>query len=77
MTVGNKGRVVLPADVRARHGWGEGTTLIAIETGDGIRIMDREQALKLVRAQFAGTNVVDDLIAERHAEAARDAAEES
>ncbi|MFC4244056.1 AbrB/MazE/SpoVT family DNA-binding domain-containing protein [Gryllotalpicola reticulitermitis] len=77
MTVGNKGRIVLPADVRARHDWAEGTTLIALETDDGIEILDRAHALKLVRAQFAETDVVSELIAERHAEAARDSASES
>ena len=36
MRVGNKGRVVVPAEVRERHGWGEGTVLIVND--EGLRI---------------------------------------
>lgn len=77
MTVGNKGRVVLPADVRARHNWAEGTTLIAIESGNGVVLVERSEALKLIRAQLAGTDVVDDLFRERRAEAAHEDSGES
>ena len=75
MTVGNKGRVVLPADVRARHNWAEGTVLIAIETDEGIAIVDRAEALRSIRAQLKGSTILDDLFAERRAEAAREDAE--
>jgi len=74
MTVGNKGRVVLPADVRSRFGWDEGTVLIAFETESGFEIMDRAEALRRVRAEFAGKGkeLLEELFAERRAEAARD-----
>lgn len=72
MTVGNKGRVVLPAEVRGQYGWSEGTVLIAVEGEHGINVMDRAEALKMIRAELAGSNVLEELFAQRRAEAARD-----
>ncbi|AYG03608.1 AbrB/MazE/SpoVT family DNA-binding domain-containing protein [Gryllotalpicola protaetiae] len=77
MTVGNKGRVVLPADLRARFGWEEGVTLIAVETDNGVNVMERSEALKLIRAELAGSHILEELFAERRAESAREDAGES
>ncbi|WP_344751870.1 AbrB/MazE/SpoVT family DNA-binding domain-containing protein [Gryllotalpicola koreensis] len=77
MTVGNKGRVVLPAELRARFGWEEGTTLIAVETENGVTIKDRAEVLKEIQSKLAGTSILEDLLAERRAEAAREDAGES
>lgn len=69
MTVGNKGRVVLPAEVRARHNWTEGTTLIAIETAGGVTLVERSEALQAIRAQLSGSDILGDLFSERRAAA--------
>jgi len=73
MRVGNKGRVVFPAEIRARHGWDEGTVLITIEQPDGgVLVLSREEALARIREQVAGRDIVQELIDERRAEAARE-----
>jgi bifunctional DNA-binding transcriptional regulator/antitoxin component of YhaV-PrlF toxin-antitoxin module len=73
--VGDKGRTVMPIDVRERFGWTEGTTLIALEGGDassGLLILSQDAALALIRAQLEGSDPVADLLAERRAAAARE-----
>jgi AbrB family looped-hinge helix DNA binding protein len=67
MTVGNKGRVVLPSELRQNRGWSEGTVLIAIETDEGVVLHSREELEEIVRRQLAGSNLVEELIAERRA----------
>lgn len=69
VTVGNKGRVVLPTAIRARRDWGEGTTLVAIETPTGVVLTSRADAERLLRDQLAGVDVVGELLAERRAAA--------
>lgn len=65
VTVGNRGRLVLPADVRQRSGIQEGTDLILLETPDGIALLTRDQLKRRVRGQLAGSSLVDELLAER------------
>lgn len=65
VTVGNRGRLVLPADVRQRSGIQEGTELILLETPDGIALLTRDQLKRRVRGQLAGSSLVDELLAER------------
>ena len=69
MKVGNKGRVVIPAEIRARHGWAEGTVLVVFERQDGTtELISRDRLLARVQGSSPnGTSVVDELIAERHA----------
>jgi AbrB family looped-hinge helix DNA binding protein len=67
MTVGNKGRVVLPSELRQNRGWSEGTVVIAIETDEGVVLHSREELEEIVRRQLAGSNLVEELIAERRA----------
>ena len=69
VTVGNKGRVVLPTAIRARRNWVEGTTLIAIESPTGVVLTSREDAERLIREQLAGVDVVGELLDERRAAA--------
>ncbi len=70
--VGNKGRIVVPAEIRERQGWAEGTVLIAVEREDGVLLMSREEALATLRAQAGGRDLVGELLAERRAAAARE-----
>lgn len=74
VVLGDKGRVVVPAAIRERRNWGQGTTLLLIETPDGMLLTDRVTALKIVREQLRGEPLVDELLAERRADAAADAA---
>lgn len=67
--------MVIPAGLRAEHGIETGSQLILIDTPDGIILATREQALARIREMLTGASLADDLIAERHAEAAREDAE--
>lgn len=70
--LGEKGRIVVPSGVRARRHWTQGTTLILVETPDGLLLTDRDTALRMVREQLTGRSLVDELIGERRAEADAD-----
>ena len=74
--VGPKGRVVVPAPIRRELGIEEGTELLARIEGDGIVLEPRSAALQRLRALFAhvprDVSLVDELIAERRAEARRE-----
>jgi AbrB family looped-hinge helix DNA binding protein len=75
--VGPKGRVVIPQAARQQLGIEEGDELAVIVERDGVLLMPRERLLDSLRGMLADVpySLADELIAERHAEAARDAAE--
>lgn len=64
--------MVVPADLRARQKWEQGTPLLFIETAHGVVLATREQAKRLLRDQLAGESLVEELIADRRAAAQRD-----
>lgn len=68
--MGDRGRLVIPADLRERAGLTEGTPLILFETPTGLALLTRPQLQELVRADLAGLDLVGELLAERRAEAA-------
>jgi AbrB family looped-hinge helix DNA binding protein len=73
--VGDRGRIVVPAEVRERANLREGTPLMMIESPDGLVLLTREQLKARVRRDLAGLNLVDELLADRRAQAeAEDAA---
>ena len=74
ITVGEKGRVVLPAPLRARHGWDVGARLVAVDTDLGAVLVSAEDALRWLRARWDGRDLVAELLAERRREV-RDGAE--
>lgn len=67
--MGDRGRLVIPADLRERTGLAEGTALILFETPTGLVLLTRPQLQELVRADLAGLDLVGELLAERRAEA--------
>lgn len=73
--MGDRGRLVIPAEVRSDLNWTQGTRLILIESETGATLMSLDQARAVIKAQLAGRSLADELIAERHAEAAADAAD--
>lgn len=72
ITIGGKGRIVLPAALRERRGWGVGTELVALESETGVVLVDRDSLKKAVRAQLVGRDVVTELLDERRVESFRD-----
>ena len=70
--LGDRGRLVVPAELRNRQGWRQGDPLLFMETPDGVVLMTREQAKVLVRKQLAGRSLVEELMAERRVVAARE-----
>ena len=72
VVVGDRGRLVVPAEVRERTGLTEGTTLVLLETPRGLVFLTREQLRDRVRADLAGLDLVGELLADRRAEAARE-----
>lgn len=68
--MGDKGRMVVPAEVRERSGIGEGTVLVLLETPEGLVLLTRDQLRDRVRADLAGAELVAELLAERRAAAA-------
>lgn len=69
MVMGDRGRLVIPAEIRERVGLAEGTALVLLETPTGLVLLTRPQLRELVRADLAGLDLVGELLAERRAEA--------
>ena len=72
VTMGDRGRLVIPAELRERVGLAEGMVLILLETPHGLVLLTRSQLQELVRADLAGLDMVGELLAERRAESAAD-----
>lgn len=72
VVVGDRGRMVLPAHVRARHGIQAGTRLVLVDGEAGLVLMTREQLRDRVQRDLAGAGLVDALIAERRDAASRE-----
>lgn len=70
VVVGDRGRLVIPAELRERAGLAEGTVLILLETPTGLVLLTRSQLQELVRADLAGLDLVGELLSERRADAA-------
>ena len=68
--VGDRGRLVVPAEVRARLGLEEGTPLVLLDTSGGMVLMTRSQLRERVREELAGLDLVDELLADRRVAAA-------
>lgn len=69
VTVGDRGRLVVPADVRDRLGLTEGTVLVIVEAPDGLVLLTREQLRARVRDELRGADLVTSLLEERRAAA--------
>lgn len=65
LTVGDRGRIVVPAEVRKRARLSKGDPLILLETAGALVLMKREQLLALVRRDLQGLDLVTELIEDR------------
>ncbi|MDP9467281.1 MAG: AbrB/MazE/SpoVT family DNA-binding domain-containing protein [Chloroflexota bacterium] len=71
LSVGPKGRVVIPVEIRRRLGLEEGSQLVALVEGDGVLLLPRAAVKRRLRGIFAGigTSLADELIRDRRAAA--------
>jgi AbrB family looped-hinge helix DNA binding protein len=53
LKVDSSGRIVLPADLRARHGIVEGDTVILVDDAEGLHLKTRGQVQAEAQAYFA------------------------
>ena len=74
VSLGDRGRFVIPSEVRERHGWNTGTSLVAVDTDAGLILMSTDEALAWLRSRVEGRDLVAELLAERRAEVAADGA---
>ncbi len=72
------GKIVIPAELRREFGFNEGDTLVLEREGDGLVIKSYAQVVRDVQSTFKAMladqkrSMVDELIAERRADAARE-----
>lgn len=81
--LGPQGRIVVPAQIRKKLGLEPGTVVTIWEEGGRIHLRSRAAAREAAKKMFrdvrspTSESLVDELIAERRAEAARDLADEN
>ena len=63
--MGDRGRIVVPAEVRERAGLVQGASLALAESPDGLVLLTRDQLKDRVRRDLAGLDLVEQLLAER------------
>ena len=70
LVVGDRGRIVVPAEVRERAGLITGTPLVLLETEAGLVLLTRHQLRARVRDELSGLDLVAELLASRRETAA-------
>lgn len=66
---------MVPLEVRERHGWNDGDSLVAVDTDDGLLVMGTDEALSWLQSRLKGRDLVAELLADRRAEVKREEAE--
>ena len=74
LSVGPKGRVVIPVEIRRRLGFEEGSQLVALVEGDGVLLLPRTAVKQRLRGMFADVrgSMAEELIRDRRAAAAEE-----
>lgn len=72
VVMGDRGRLVVPVELREKLSLRSGDTLIMIETPGGVVLATRDQVKAIVRHGLQGSGVVASLLAERRAAAAEE-----
>jgi AbrB family looped-hinge helix DNA binding protein len=74
LSVGPKGRIVIPVEIRRRLGLEEGSQLVAVFEGEGVLLLPRDAVKSRLRSMFAGvqTSMADELLRDRRAAAAEE-----
>ncbi|MEO8639260.1 MAG: AbrB/MazE/SpoVT family DNA-binding domain-containing protein [Chloroflexota bacterium] len=74
LSVGPKGRVVIPVEIRRRLGIAEGSQLVALVEGDGVLLLPRSAVRERLRGMFTNvrTSMAKELVRDRRAAAKRE-----
>ena len=59
---------MIPSEVRERHGWNTGASLVAVDTDAGLIVMSTDDALAWLQSRLEGRDLVAELLADRRAE---------
>lgn len=70
VVMGDRGRLVVPAELRERLNLKPGSPLVLLETPQGVVLATREQIKQLVRAGLQGLDLVGELVEDRRRQAA-------
>ena len=70
VVMGDRGRLVVPAELRERMRVASGSPLLFIDTPRGVLLVTRKQARELVRESLNDHDLVAELLADRRREAA-------
>ncbi|HEX3980599.1 MAG TPA: hypothetical protein VHW93_05225 [Acidimicrobiales bacterium] len=70
--MGDRGRLVVPSELRLHAGLAEGTPLVFIDAATGIVLLTRDQLKARVRADLVGVDLVGELLADRRRQATAD-----
>ena len=72
VVVGDRGRIVVPAEVRERSGLTAGTPMILLETPEGLVLLTRKQLRARVRDELMGLDLVGELLTGRREASGRE-----
>jgi AbrB family looped-hinge helix DNA binding protein len=76
VTLGEQGRLVIPANIRRELTLSPGEALLAIVEGERLVLEKRSAVLARLKARFSkvgpDVSLADELVAQRHTEASRD-----
>lgn len=70
VVMGDRGRLVVPAELRQRLHLEAGVPMVMLDTPKGIVLATREQAKELVRTDLSGLDLVGGLLADRRRQSA-------
>lgn len=70
--MGDRGRLVVPAELRERAGLHEGRPVVLVESTQGLLLLTREQLRDLVRSGLEGKDLVSQLLADRRTAASNE-----
>ena len=70
VVMGDRGRLVVPAELREQMKVASGSPLLFIDTPRGVLLVTRDQARELVRESLNDHDLVAELLADRRQEAA-------
>jgi AbrB family looped-hinge helix DNA binding protein len=62
VVMGERGRLVVPADLRERRQLRAGATLIMLDTPGGIILATRDQVKRMLRTKLTGLGLVEELL---------------